>query len=112
MSKLQKIFTVFALFITFIAAPAWAISKDDAKAKGLIGERTNGYLGVVVSQPSNDLTALVAKINKKRQSVYTQGAKKAGVERSVFEIRMGQRLQDRTPKGQYIQLPNGKWRKK
>lgn len=100
------------LAIALIATPAWAISKDDAKAQGMIGERSNGYLGIVTTKPSADLRTLVSQINDKRRAAYVKGAKNAGVERAVFEIRMGQRLQQRAPAGQYIQLDNGKWTKK
>ncbi|WP_415887512.1 YdbL family protein [Neptuniibacter sp. QD37_6] len=112
MKQFRTLFSMIALALSIIATPAWAISKDDAKAQGLIGERTNGYLGIVISKPTGDLQSLVDGINKKRRAAYEQGSKKAGVERAVFELRMGQRLQERTPTGQFIQLQNGKWRKK
>ena len=110
--NLKAILTSIILAISLVAAPAWAISKDDAKAQGLIGERNNGYLGIITSSPNADLKNLVTGINNKRRAAYDKGAKKAGVERSVFELRMGQRLQDRAPSGHYIQLPNGKWQRK
>jgi uncharacterized protein YdbL (DUF1318 family) len=111
-NKLSKTFALFALLVAVMATPAWAISKDEAKSQGLIGERSNGYLGMVTSSPSADLRTLVSDINNKRKAAYSSGAKKSGVERSVFEIRMGQRLQERTPAGFYIQLQNGNWQKK
>lgn len=110
--NLKAILTTIVLAFSLITSPVWAISKDDAKAQGLIGERANGYLGIVTSSPSGDVKSLVKSINDKRRDAYNKGAKKAGVERSVFEVRMGQRLQDRAPSGHYIQLPNGKWQKK
>lgn len=111
-TNFKKIFTLLALTLSLIAAPVWAISKDEAKAKGLIGEQSNGYLGIVTSSPTADLKSLVSDINAKRKAAYANSAQKAGVERNVFEARMGQRLQDKTPKGQFIKLPNGKWKRK
>ncbi|MDO6592523.1 YdbL family protein [Neptuniibacter sp. 1_MG-2023] len=110
--NLRNFIALFALMLSIIATPVWAISMDDAKSQGLIGERSNGYIGVVTSTPSAGLRSLVDSINNKRREAYTKRAAKAGVERSVFEIRMGQRLQQRTPAGQYIQLQNGNWQKK
>jgi uncharacterized protein YdbL (DUF1318 family) len=110
--KLRNIFALFTLLLSLVAAPAWALTKDDAKAQGLMGEQSNGYLGIVTTKPTQDLKALVAQINNKRRAAYAKGATKAGVERSVFELRMGQRLQERSPAGHYIQLQNGKWKKK
>lgn len=110
--QLRKLFTLLTITLALIAAPAWAISKDEAKAKGLIGEQANGYLGIVTSSPKADLKTLVKTINDKRKDAYIKSAQKAGVETKVFEARMGQRLQDKTPAGQFIKLPNGKWKKK
>lgn len=110
--KLRNILALFTLILSLVAAPAWALSKDEAKNQGLMGEQHNGYLGIVTSKPSADLKNLVAQINKKRRAAYVKGASKSGVERSVFELRMGQRLQERSPAGHYIQLQNGKWKKK
>ncbi|MGH1462073.1 MAG: YdbL family protein [Neptuniibacter sp.] len=110
--NLSKMLTLLALTLSLIAVPVWAISKDEAKAKGLIGEQSNGYLGIVTASPNADLKTLVNTINNKRKAAYVKSASKAGVERNVFEARMGQRLQDKTPAGQYIKLPNGKWKKK
>ncbi|WP_067863543.1 YdbL family protein [Neptuniibacter marinus] len=110
--NLRNFIALFALMLSIMATPVWAISMDDAKSQGLIGERSNGYLGVVTSSAPADVRKLVDNINNKRRSAYEDRASKAGVERSVFEIRMGQRLQQRTPAGQYIQLQNGNWQKK
>ena len=110
--QIQKILTVFALALSLVATSAWAVSMDEAKAQGLIGERANGYLGIVVSNPSSDIKRLVSDINKKRRAAYKESAASAGVERDIFELRMGQRLLQRTPSGQYIQLQNGNWKKK
>lgn len=110
--RIQKILTVFTLALSLVATSAWALSKDEAKAQGLIGERANGYLGIVVSNPPSDLKHLVNNINKKRAAAYKKSAASAGVELDVFELRMGQRLQQRTPQGEYIQLKNGNWKKK
>ncbi len=110
--NLKTMLTSIILAFSLTATSAWAISKDDAKAQGLIGEGNDGYLAIVISSPDPDLENLVRNINDKRRAAYEKGAKKAGVDRSVFELRMGQRLQDRAPAGHYIQLLNGKWQKK
>jgi uncharacterized protein YdbL (DUF1318 family) len=45
--KLRNIFALFTLLLSLVAAPAWALSKDEAKNQGLMGEQHNGYLGIV-----------------------------------------------------------------
>lgn len=111
-NSFYKTVTLLALLCSLIATPVWAIGKDEAKAQGLIGERSNGYLGAVKNPASAKVQALIDSINQKRRAAYKKGAAKAGVETKVFELRMGERLQQRAPSGHFIQLRNGKWKKK
>lgn len=100
---------LLALMLSF---PAFAISLDDAKAKGLVGERSTGYLGTVGGSPSAEVNQLVKQINAKRRALYQQKADKTGVSLEVMELRTGERLQQMTPAGEYIQDANGRWTRK
>jgi len=111
-NTLKSLLSLIALTLSLLAVPAWALSLDDAKSQGLVGERSNGYLGIVVSNPSGDVKALVAEINAKRKQAYQQSAKSAGVELQIIELRIGQRLQQKTGTGQYIQTEKGAWQRK
>lgn len=110
--RLSSLLSLSALILSLLAAPAWALSLDDAKSQGLVGERSNGYLGIVVSNPSGDVKALVADINSKRKQAYQDSAASAGVELQIIELRIGQRLQQKTGSGQYIQTEGGAWQRK
>jgi hypothetical protein len=110
--NLQSLFTLIVLAVSLLAVPAWALSLDDAKNQGLVGERSNGYLGIVVPNPSGDVKALVADINSKRKKAYQDSASSAGVERQIIELRIGQRLQQKTSSGHYIQTEAGTWQRK
>ena len=109
LKPLQHLFLLAALLVSGYAN---AITLDSAKAQGLVGERLNGYLGVASSQAGNDVKTLVSDINNKRKALYHKKAEQTGVESSVFELRMGERLQNMTPSGQYIQDKSGQWIKK
>ncbi len=100
------------LLALLISLPAHALSLDNAKAKGLIGERSTGYLGIVTSAPSADVKQLVQQINAKRRALYQKKAGKAGVSLEIMELRTGERLQQMTPAGEYIQDANGRWVRK
>jgi len=64
MKQIKTILTFATLLLSLVFTSAWAISLDDAKQQGMVGEQLNGYLGVVKS--SSDVNALVKKINSKR----------------------------------------------
>ena len=96
-----------------LAAPAFAVDLETAKAQGLIGEQRNGYVGAVNANPSPAIQALVADVNAKRRASYsdvaqqTQGANLAAVEQLA-----GQKLIEMTPPGQYVQSAGGQWVRK
>ena len=65
--------TVVAAFLVALAGWAnasWALSLQEAKAQGLVGEQANGYLAAVKSDASADVKALVDDINVKRKEKY------------------------------------------
>jgi len=108
---LIKTLTTGLLALT-LSLPAFALSLDEAKSDGLVGERATGYLGIVTPNPDADLKTLVNRINEKRRALYQQRASKAGVSVDVMELRTGQRLQEMAAPGEYIQDANGQWRRK
>lgn len=105
-----RILTLATLLFSVTLSSAWALSLDEAKNQGLVGEQLNGYLGVV--RASGEARSLSDSINKKRRAAYADKARKAGVDINVIEIRIGERLIQRAAKGHYIQNSNGQWSKK
>lgn len=97
------------LSILLFATASFALSLDEAKVKGLVGERADGYLGAVSSSP--ETMALVNDINSKRRAKYTEIAKKNGTRIEAVEALAGEKAIANTPSGQYIQDKGG-WRKK
>jgi uncharacterized protein YdbL (DUF1318 family) len=84
-----------------------ALELQDAKAQLLVGEKADGYLGVVKSSP--EVNALVSRINKARRQYYEDIAKRNGTSVDVVEKLAGKKAIDKTPAGQYVQLPPGSW---
>lgn len=89
---------------------AFAISLQDAKSQGLVGEQTNGYLGVVKS--NSDAASIAKKVNAKRKAHYEKIAKKNGISLNEVSKLAAEKAMKATKKGQYIQDKNGKWIKK
>lgn len=84
--------------------PAYA----EARAKGLIGEQVDGYLGIVGSA-TPELRRLVSSINIQRKAAYTRGAaNSASVEQFAFVS--GCNLIARTAPGEKYQAPDGSWK--
>ena len=98
---------LFALSITF---SAWAISLDQAKQQGLVGEMANGYLGVVIT--STEVTSLVDSVNKKRKGIYLDIARKNKLTMKQVTALAGEKAISKTSSGHFIKLASGGWIKK
>lgn len=99
-----------ALFVTTIAFSAWAISLDDAKQKGLVGEMPNGYIGIIVDSP--EVQSLVESINEKRKSIYIDLARKNKLTMQQVTVLAGAKAIEKTEPGHYIKNAAGNWVKK
>ncbi len=85
-----------------VAVTAFAADVDSAKSQGLIGERADGYLGVVDQSAASDVKALVRDINAKRQTEYERIASKNSISRQEVEVLAGKKTLDKTPSGGWI----------
>jgi uncharacterized protein YdbL (DUF1318 family) len=92
--------------------PAQAGALEDAKAEGLVGERVDGYLGVVDSGAPGSVKSMVNEINAEREAKYAQIAKKQDAPTSAVAQIAGEKLVKRAPKGEYVMGASGKWQKK
>ena len=109
---IRILFFGLAVSLLFSAAPAFALTLEEAKAQGLVGEQQNGYLGAVQASPASEVERVVNEVNQKRKEKYFEIAKKNGTELAAVEALAGKKAIDATPDGQYIQSPKGEWKKK
>ena len=102
---------LLALGLALAPAVAQAGPLDDAKAAGWVGERPNGYLGVVPGAPAS-AEALVSDINAKRRSKYQSVASAQGTTLQAVETVAGEKLIGRATAGQYVMTASGQWVRK
>ena len=102
----------FALFIAITMVPlqAFALSLDEAKAKGWVGERMDGYLGPVTE--TTEVIGLVKDINNQRRAEYERIAAGNGQPVGNIQKLAAQKAYEKTPSGYYVQSPQGGWVKK
>ena len=112
--KLRNIALPILIFMTTMlsASTALAISLDEAKAKGLVGELRNGYLGAVLPSPGPDVQALINDINGKRKAQYQAIAGRNGTPLNAVEKVAAEKAISLTSPGNYFQTPQGSWAKK
>jgi len=101
---MKKLLILFTLMLSFSSV---AIELPDAKELGLIGEQTNGLLGVIES--SAEVEVLVKNINARRLAKYSQIAEKNGMTIDQVSLLAGEKTIKKTAAGQYIQNASGQW---
>jgi hypothetical protein len=103
--------TVAALVLAGVATPVLA-QRDPAYAAareaGQVGERVNGYLGIV-GAANPDLQRVVDDINNQRRQVYTQRAQAEGATLEQYALTAGCMAISRTAPGEKYQAPDGSW---
>ena len=100
-----------ALALVPVSAPR-AQSLDAAKAAGLVGERADGYVGIVDPSAPGNVVAMVQNINGQRRAKYQGIAAKNGTSLQAVEAIVGEKLIRRAKPGEYVMDSAGRWHRK
>ena len=96
----------------FVSATSASAQRDPAyaaaRAGGAVGERMDGYLGIV-GAPTADLRQMVADLNIRRKQVYFEQAQEQRVTAEQYAFSAGCKAIDRTAVGEKYQAPDGSW---
>lgn len=107
---MRKLLTAL-IATSMLAAPALAQrdpAYDAARSAGQVGEKMDGYLGIVgASSPS--LQRVVDDINIKRRAVYAEKARAANATLEEYALTAGCLAIARTVPGEKYQAPDGSW---
>lgn len=105
-------FGILVSALLAFAPAALAITLQEAKQQGLVGEQRDGYLGSVESSVSADVRQLISEVNSQRRSRYEQIAQRNGATLSQVQALAYEQAVEATQSGHYVQDSNGSWRKK
>lgn len=111
MTRLFHASLMAALTLSSLAAPAMAQRSPEyqaARAAGQVGEKPDGYLGIV-GAASPSLQAMVDDLNLRRRSAYTERARAAGSTVEQMAFTTGCNLIAQTVTGEKYMTPTGEW---
>lgn len=100
-----------ALALTALAAPALAQrdpAYEAARQAGKVGEKPDGYLGIVAGGDAS-LKKIVDDINIKRRALYAQKAQAANATLEEYALTAGCLAISRTAPGEKYMTPQGTW---
>ncbi len=102
--------TIVAAFLVIAAAPAFALDLNQARSKGLLGEKQDGYVGVVVA--SREAQELANDVNARRRDEYNRISQQNSQPASVVAKLAAEQIINNLPAGALYQGANGSWVKK
>lgn len=99
--------SVFVLFR--LQGSARAEDLAEAKSAGLLGERIDGFVGVVSEDATPEVQALAGEINARRRAEYAAIAERQGVALGVVAQLAGEKLVERAGPGEWVLGADGQW---
>lgn len=98
------------LALSLVSGIAQALTLDEARSQGRVGETLNGYIAPL--RQDRETLALVERINKARTESYQQLADRNNIPVDDVANMAGQKLVARAKPGEYVRGINGKWLRK
>lgn len=97
--------------LSFWSPYAVAQSLDAARASGMVGERFDGY-AVARKTATPAVRKLVDNVNKQRGQIYAKRAREQKIPRDQVGKLYASQIVAKVPKGTWILLQSGAWKRK
>ncbi|EBI1900276.1 DUF1318 domain-containing protein [Salmonella enterica] len=107
---MKKYLILWVLTLSLLTPSVWALTLDEARTQGRVGETLNGYL--VALKNDAETQKLVLDINHARRASYQQLADSNHLPVDEVAKMAEQKLVERARPGEYVQGINGKWMRK
>ena len=91
---------------------SFALTLQEAKNGGLVGEQRSGYIGLVVESAPAEVVALARDVNNQRRELYQQIARQNNLTIEQVAALAFEKAVEATPTGQFLQNVSGSWIKK
>jgi uncharacterized protein len=105
-------YTALMLMMLIITPAAFAQSLEEAKATGLIGEKRDGYIGLVQGSAPPAVVSLVEDVNRQRRERYQQIARENGISVDQVAQLAFNKAVEATRSGHFLEDANGRWVRK
>ena len=110
---MKKFVVLMSMLITFfMSSLTLAITLDQAKSQGLVGEKVDGYIAAVIANPNAEVQALIDSTNDGRRKVYADVAQGTNTTLEAVGVVSAEKLRDKAARGEYVQSTSGQWEKK
>jgi len=104
--------TLLLACMLLLVPMSFALTLQEAKYEGLVGEQRNGYVGLVMESAPAEVMALARDVNNQRRELYQQIARQNNLTVEQVAALAFEKAVEATPAGQYLQDTSGAWVKK
>lgn len=104
--------TLLLACMLLLVPMSFALTLQEAKNEGLVGEQRNGYVGLVMESAPAEVMALARDVNNQRRELYQQIARQNSLTVEQVAALAFEKAVEATPAGQYLQDASGAWVKK
>ena len=111
MKKINYLITIFVFTMTLVSV-AHAITLQEAKSEGFVGEQRDGYVGIVNNSASAEIQMLLNDVNSQRRQRYQQIAQQNGLSVDQVAALAYERAVEATQAGHFFQNASGSWVRK
>lgn len=105
----KAFFTLVILLSALSFSIAYAITLDEAKSEGLVGEKLDGFIAAVTANPNDEVRNLIEITNRGRREVYAELAERNGTTIEIVGILAAEKLYAQAASNEYVQNPDGRW---
>lgn len=106
----RTLFTSLFLVTMLVSIAAFAMDLSTARRTGMVGERADGYVGVI--KADNGVAELTADVNAKRKAEYERISKQNGQPVSIVAKLAAEQIISNLPSGAMYQSASGSWQTK
>lgn len=104
--------TLLLACMLLLVPMSFALTLQDAKNDGLVGEQRSGYIGLVVESAPAEIVALARDVNNQRRELYQKIATQNNLTVEQVAALAFEKAVEATLVGQYLQNAAGSWVKK
>ncbi|MFT7471794.1 MAG: hypothetical protein ACI8XU_001690 [Kiritimatiellia bacterium] len=104
--------TLLLACMLLLVPMSFALTLQEAKNEGLVGEQRDGYVGLVMDSAPADVMALARDVNNQRRELYQQIATQNNLTVEQVAALAFEKAVEATLSGQYLQNAAGGWVKK
>lgn len=100
------------LLVTFFSHSAFALTLQQAKQQGLVGETRTGFIATIDPPAPAKVKQLINRVNNQRKTTYNSISKSNNISLSIVQQRAYQKAVQKTQAGHFYQNSAGKWQRK